>query len=129
MFTPFSCRGIGDCIFDATYTRSTDSLSAAVTWLNDGGVTTTPLGEQDDAGLAAMWDQSNASCVSQSDFSLLDDCLTHQAQISVTVLGSQSAHFEYYTGSGVQPPLTVEQAVNETVRAVRQLARDAGFDF
>lgn len=127
--TTTTCRtGVLECHLLAVLDHDGDSLQVTTQEYHfDGGVQTRDAGLLGDAGLANFWRGANAWCLTSAQFSVVDDCFTHDWGLKVQVSNqSQAAEFEYYRGSGLKPPLAVEIAVEQTLRVSTEIAEDAG---
>lgn len=108
----------------AVLALESDSLRVT-TWVYDfdGGVQTRDAGVLPDAGLADVWTNANAWCLTSAQFSMADDCFTHDWGLAVQVSNAtQTVEFEYYRGSGLKPPLGVEAAVEQMLRVSTDVA-------
>jgi len=113
----------------ADYALESDSLRVTIwEYHYDGGIKTHDAGLLPDSGLGNVWRDANAWCLTSAQFSMEDDCFTHDRGLQVQVSNAtQSAEFEYYRGSGLKPPPGVEAAVEQILQVSTDVALDAGY--
>jgi hypothetical protein len=77
--------------------------------------------------LEGRWRVSSPWCIDPAALLSMQDCLTHQAGVSVTVRSDGgSLSMSYSDGAATLPPSDVAELVDDSIRTAYTALRDAG---
>lgn len=124
-----SCPETAYCTVRGEFIAATNRAAISVSAEDiDGGVTTTALGELRAFDLQSLWaGVAQSMCLTTTSFAGEVGCFTHGGTIRVLAqAGGQTTSFEYTSRGSMQPPVSMESAIDQAILQMIELGRDAG---